>query len=176
MSESASPSGSPEPAKRRGGWLLSALLGFAVGALAIAIIGWQTMPGMMLVVHPSKFDTVEETCRQLESAIAANGWQSPGVRDMNASMAKQGVAMQRPVRLVELCNANHAKQVLATNPEVSTMMPCAWGVYEGDDGRVYIAGMNMGLMGTLFGGRIAEVMGGAVAAEEKRMLSGVIAD
>jgi hypothetical protein len=53
-------------------------------------------------------------------------------------------------------------------------MPCAWGVYEGDDGRVYITGMNMGLMGKMFGGNIAKVMGGSVSKDEARMLARVI--
>jgi hypothetical protein len=50
------------------------------------------------------------------------------------------------------------------------MMPCAWGVYRGDDGRVYVSGMNMGLMGQLFGGTIADVMGDTVAKQEEAML------
>ena len=61
-----------------------------------------------------------------------------------------------------------------TNPEVSTLMPCAWGVYKGDDGKVYISGMNMGLTGKLFGGNIAKVMGSSVSKDEKAMLKDVI--
>jgi uncharacterized protein (DUF302 family) len=76
--------------------------------------------------------------------------------------------------IVELCKAEYAKDVLSTNPEVSTLIPCAWGVYEGDDGNVYITGMNMGLMGKMFGGNIAKVMGASVAKDEKQMLKDTI--
>jgi len=38
-------------------------------------------------------------------------------------------------------------------------MPCTLAVYEADDGKVYISKMNTGLMGKLFGGTVAEVVG-----------------
>jgi uncharacterized protein (DUF302 family) len=145
-------------------------LGFLTGTLGRGLIAWQVMPAMMLDVRESPYDTVEETCDRLAQSIEAHGWSNQAVRNMNASMARHDVPMDRTVRVVELCNAHHAKTVLRSNPEVSTMMPCAWGVYEGDDGNVYVSGMNMGLMGQLFGGTIADVMGGAVAEEEEEML------
>jgi uncharacterized protein (DUF302 family) len=118
---------------------------------------------------------VEETCEQLRAAIEAAGWQCPAVRDMRQSMAKYGVTFPGEARIVELCQATYAKQVLTTNPEVLTLMPCAWGVYKGSDGKVYISGLNMGLMGKLFGGTIAKVMGGSVAEDEAAMLARVVA-
>lgn len=132
------------------------------------------MPGMMLTVHESKYSDVERTCEELKKGIEANGWNCPAIRDMNKSMAKHGVQFYRPVRIVELCKADYAKRVLSTNPEVSTLMPCAWGVYEGPDGKVYISGMNMGLMGKMFGGTIAEVMGGHVSEDEQAILQSVV--
>ena len=125
-------------------------VGCALGIILTGLIGWASMPSMMLTVHQSRYSTVEETCAALKEAIEANGWRCPAVRDMNASMAKEGVTMQRAVRLVELCKAGYANDVLASNPEVSTLMPCAWGVYEGADGKILISGMNMGLMGKMF--------------------------
>jgi len=154
--------------------LIPFILGFIVGAVIVGIAGWLLMPGMMLVVHQSRYDTVEETCAQLENAIEANGWISPAIRNMNKAMAKSGVQMDNQVRIVELCNAKYAKDILTTNPEVSTLMPCAWGVYKGKDGKVYISGMNMGLMGKMFGGNIARVMGESVSQDEEKMLGGVI--
>jgi uncharacterized protein (DUF302 family) len=156
--------------------LLSFLSGILVGVVLLAIVVWKMMPGMMLVVHESRYDSIEETCTALKTAIEANGWSNPAIRDMNATMEKHGVIMEQPIRIVELCKADYAKQVLTTNPEVSTLMPCAWGVYHGDDGKVYISGMNMGLMGKMFGGNIARVMGGSVSVDEKRMLADVIVD
>lgn len=149
-------------------------LGFLTGTLGLGLIAWQVMPAMMLDVRESPYDTVEETCDRLAQSIEAHGWSNQAVRNMNASMAKHDVEMDRPVRVVELCNANHAETVLGASPEVSTMMPCAWGVYREDDGNVYVSGMNMGLMGQLFGGTIADVMGGSVAEEEESMLDAAL--
>ena len=73
------------------------------------------------------------------------------------------------MRIVELCKADYAKDVLETNPEVSTLMPCAFGVYE-RDGKVYVTGLNTGLMGKLMGGNIARVMGGGVAMDETKIM------
>ena len=162
----------PEPKKTK--QLVPFIIGLIVGAILIGVIGWLSMPGMMLVVHQSRYESVEETCKQLVIAIEANGWKSPAVRNMNKSIAKYDIQMDKQVRIVELCNAKYAKDVLTTNPEVSTLMPCSWGVYEGTDGKIYISGMNMGLMGKMFGGNIAKVMGESVAKDEKRMLKEVI--
>jgi uncharacterized protein (DUF302 family) len=161
------------PAGKGKSFLLGLILGVVVGVIVAGLGVKMMMPSMMLTTHQSKYDTVEATAEALQVSIENNGWSSPGIRNMNQSMEKQGVTYDRPVRLVEACNAKHAKSVLQTNPEVSTMMPCAFGVYE-KDGKVYITGMNMGLMGKMFGGNIAKVMGEEVAADEKKILETVI--
>lgn len=148
--------------------------GIVFGIIILGVILWRLMPGMMLTDHVSRYGTVEETCHQLELAIKSNGWESPGVRDMNKAIGKRGFSISRNVKIVELCKAEYARDVLSTNPEVSTLMPCAWGVYQGDDGRIHISGMNMGLMARIFGGNIAHVMGDFVAAEEHRILDAVV--
>ena len=153
--------------------LITFLSGLIIVMVLVGVIVWLAMPGMMLVVHQSRYDSVVETCQQRKAAIETNGWENPAIRDMNKSMAKHGVQMNKQVKIVELCNAEYTKDVLTTNPEVSTLMPCAWGVYEGDDGKIYISGMNMGLMGKMFGGNIAKVMEEAVSKDEEKMLKGV---
>ena len=154
--------------------IISFIFGLVVGSVLVGIIVWLSMPSMMIVVHQSRYDSIDETCNRLKAAIEANGWENPAIRNMNKAMAKHGVQMDKQVKIVELCNAKYAKDILMTNPEVSTLMPCAWGVYKGKDGKIYISGMNMGLMGKMFGGNIAKVMGGAVSKDEEQMLKEVI--
>ncbi|MEA3318007.1 MAG: DUF302 domain-containing protein [Bacteroidota bacterium] len=154
--------------------LISFISGIIVGMVLLGIGGWLLMPSMMLTSHQSRYNSVDETCTHIKMAIEANGWECPAIRNMNKSMVKHGVQMDAQVRIVELCKAKYAKDVLMTDPEVSTLMPCAWGVYEGKDGNIYISGMNMGLMGKIFGGNIAKVMGGAVSKDEERILKEVI--
>ena len=142
--------------------------GLLSGVAVLGIVAWIAAPTLMLTTHESRY-SVDETCERLRGAIEANGWKCPAVRNMNDSMAKQSVAMGPQVRIVELCRADYAKDVLETNPEVSTMMPCAFGVYE-KEGHVFVTGMNMGLMGRVFGGNIAAVMSEKVAADENAIL------
>lgn len=156
------------------GALVPLLVGIAVGAVGLGLAMFLAMPRMMLVRHASRYG-LDETCERLRAAIEAQGWRCPAIRNMTQSIAKEGVTLRREVRIVELCQADYARQVLETNPEVSTLMPCALGVYEGADGKVYVSGMNTGLMGKVFGGRIAEVMGNLVSADEARILARVVA-
>ena len=154
--------------------LIHLVVGIAGGVVALGLIMLLSMPRMMLVVHESRYNTVEETCSKLKESIEAQGWVCPSIRNMGDTIRKSGVDMKEDIRIVELCNAKHAYDVLITNPEVSTLMPCAWGVYKGEDGLVYISTMNMGLMGKIFGGNIAKVMAGEVARNEHDMLKAVI--
>jgi uncharacterized protein (DUF302 family) len=147
--------------------------GVIVGVVLTALVAWQMMPGMMIIEYESRYG-LDETVAKLKSAAEANGWTVPAVRNMNASLAKQGVDFPRQVRLVEVCKAEYAESVLASDRHVATLMPCAFAVFEADDGSVHISAMNTGLMGTMFGGNIAEVMGGKVGPDEHKMLAEVI--
>lgn len=160
----------------RGGnrWFVPLAGGIVLGIVLTAFTGWQMMPGMMLTIHESRYSDVDQTCQELRKAIEATGWNCPAIRDMNKAMAKHGIQFDRPVRIVELCKGEYAHDVLQDNPEVLTLMPCAFGVYQGQDDKVYISGMNTGLMGKMFGGTIAEVMGTRVARDEVAILSGII--
>ena len=93
---------------------------------------------------------------------------------MNASMAKHGVEFGPRVKLVKLCQPEYAQSILASDRHISTMMPCSFAVWEGDDGGVYVSKMNMGLMAKMFGGNVAEVMGSNVANDEHAMLTNIV--
>ena len=60
--------------------------------------------------------------------------------------------------------------MLKDNPEVCTLMPCTFGVYEGSDGKVYISSMNQHLMGEMFGSTIAKVMSEYVMRDQAKIL------
>lgn len=156
------------------GWLASGVIGFLLGGVAVAAAVWLLMPGMMINVHTSRYDTVDETVAKLKESVEANGWSVAGVKDMQKSLAKQGVDFPHRVKLVEICHPDHAQSVLTSDRHLATLMPCALAVYEDDDGAVRISGMNTGLMGKMFGGNVADVMGGAVAEDEEKILAEVV--
>jgi uncharacterized protein (DUF302 family) len=159
------------PLRSRG--VLTLLIGLVIGIAATAFAGWTMMPGMMIDRHESRFG-IDETVNRLTTAAKELGWSVPAVRNMNESLKKRGVDFAPEVRLVEICKAEYAESVLRSNRELATLMPCAFAVYKGDDGKVYVSGMNTGLMGTMFGGNVAKVMGEQVARDETRILSSVV--
>lgn len=148
------------------------LIGFGAGALVTAALAWAILPGLMIVTHESKLP-FDETVATIQQELVAAGWASPGTINLNKSMAKNGVDMDQQVRVIQLCKAPYAKAVLTTDRYASAMMPCAIAVWEADDGTVHISKLNTGLVGRMFGGAIAEVMGGKVGPEEERIIASV---
>jgi len=146
------------------------LVGLVTGAGLIALTGCQSMAVRMVTVYESKYQDVDRTCEALKAAIEAQGLKCPAIRNLTKSMAKCGVHLDRQVRVVEFCKADYAHDMLKDNPEVCTLMPCTFGVYEGDDGKIYISNMNQRLMGKMFGGSVAKVMSERVAQDEARIL------
>lgn len=149
------------------------LLGFVVGAVLMLITVVQFMPGMMIVTRECPL-SVDEAVARLESSLDDYGWASPGTLDLTQSMANRGVEFDKQVRVVQMCHPEYAKAILAQERYVSSLMPCGIAVWEGDDGKTHISKMNTGLMGNMFGGIIAEIMGNKVSADEHAMLSSLV--
>ncbi len=153
------------------------LIGGAIGFVLCGIVMLLVMPSLMIVTKECNLG-LDETVAALEKRIPECGWVIPGGEaiDMNKSLAKNGVDFKPGVKLVKLCKAEYAQSVLTTDRHVSCLMPCTMAVWEGDDGKVYLSEMNMALMGKMFGGNIAKVMGGKVVRDEKQILSGLLKD
>jgi len=148
-------------------------LGFTLGVVVTALAAVAAMRTLMIVDYDSTKD-FDGTVAALEQAIKDQGWVSPGTMDMQANLQKHGVDFGRRIKLVKLCKASYAAEVLTDARHMASLMPCTIAVYEDDAGAVKLAKMNTGLMGTLFGGTIARVMGGKVAADERAMLEAVV--
>ncbi len=143
------------------------LVGVVAAAGLFASAGCQSGTGRMVTVHESAYRDVDQTCEALKGAIEAQGFHCKGVLNLNQAMAKHGVHLDRQVRVVQFGRAKYAQTMLVDTPEVSALMPCAFGVYEGDDGKIHVSGMNRALMAEMFGGTVAEVMGERVARDEE---------
>jgi len=140
-------------------------------ALSGASSGLQPSCDALVTVHESRYRGVDQTCEALKTAIEAEGLKFLKIRDTTASVIKGGVQLDRQVRVIEWCKAQYAHDMLRDNPEVSALLPCAFGVYEGDDGKIYISALNMELMGRAFGGAVAEVMGERVSRNQAWILA-----
>ncbi len=66
-----------------------------------------------------------------------------------------------------VCNAKLANKVINANNAMMGIMPCSWAVYEKENGEVYIAKMNIGLMSKLFTGAIKDMMLEVEATEDR---------
>lgn len=150
--------------------LASGLLAGMVGA---AVLFWSLMPRLMLTVHDSKLG-FDDTVAAIQSSAEAHGWKCPKVYDVQKTINGSGYDLGR-ITILSLCQPDHAYRILEddSNKQVTAVMPCRMGVYETRDGRVRVAELNVGLMGKMFGGTIAEVMG-QVAEEEQMILASVV--
>jgi len=159
---------------KRKTWL-TGLVGLIAGFLLCGFIVYAVMPGMMIVTAECQFG-FDDTLEKLQEHIKAEGWVVVGGEpsSLNDSLAKHGRDFKPRVSRVKLCQPDYAKSVLTTDRHVACLMPCSIAVWEGDDGKTYLSKMNVGLMGKMFGGNIAKVMGGSVAVDEHKILNGLL--
>lgn len=155
--------------------LIAGGAGLVAGIILTLVAMMQIMPGLMLTQHESTLP-FDETVTAIEEAVEAQGWVVSGTMNMNQSLAKHGVDFSPQVRIIKLCKPDYAEKVLRDDRYVAPLMPCSIAVAEADDGKVMVYKMNTGLMGRMFGGTVAEVMGGPVAQDEKAILKGIIAE
>ncbi|MBN2431697.1 MAG: DUF302 domain-containing protein [Acidobacteria bacterium] len=163
----------PNTKRGRRSWL-SFLVGLLVGFIGCGLLAYHLLPGMMIITEASPHD-FEQTVARLHHAITSHGWSSPGQIDLTDALVKKGVPFDPRVQVIDLCQPHHAREVLQSDRYISCLMPCAVSVWEGDDGRTYVSKMNTGLMGQMFGGTIAEVMGSKVSADEEKIMADVLA-
>ena len=148
------------------------LLGFIAGVVMLGAVAWKMMPALMLSESVSPYG-LEETVDLIQKNAIEADWVVSGLVKLDASIAKHGGPKVPRTWLINLCQADHASRILADDADrvVSVMMPCTISVYEKSDGKTYIGSMNAGLLGRMFGGTVAEVMGREVAAEQEGFIS-----
>ena len=138
---------------------LSAAGGVLVGMLLMGLIVWFTMPSLMLITHKSSRGYDDTVAVLGEALQKKQDWRVLTVNDYQKTTASFG-AMER-VGSMNICNPRYASKILANDADrgVTAFMPLALGVYEDKKGQVYVSQLNVGLLGMMFGGTIAEVMG-----------------
>lgn len=130
-----------------------------VGMVLMGLIVWFTMPSLMLIKHKSN-RSYDDTVAVLSEALKKEqDWRVLTVNDYQKSTAAFG-AIER-VGSMTICNPRYASKILSqdANRSVTAFMPLGIGVYEDKKGQVYVSQLNVGLLGMMFGGTIADVMG-----------------
>lgn len=149
----------------------SLVIGMIIGVVVTGAAGWVYAPKLMLSEHESPYG-VEETVEKIQNNAKNSDWIVPGVSSIDKSIKEHGGGELPPVMLVNICKPDYAYDILKhdENKIVSLFMPCTISVYEKSDGKTYIATMNAGLLGKMFGGTVAGVMSDKVAVDQKRFV------
>lgn len=121
----------------------------------------------MFIEGQSKFDFTE-TVETLETLIKEGGWGLKHTHDLAQMLIDKDFDVL-PAKALEICKPALANEVLAHDATrmYSNMMPCRLSVYEKEDGKTYVSRMNIEVLGSMIGGDVAEVMGGAFHEVEK---------
>lgn len=115
----------------------------------------------LIIEQVSPFD-VATTVEKLIDAAYQKEWQNPAVHNLQQSLAKSGKDV-KPVQVIEICKPEYSGNMLEKNHEriSSILMPCRISVYEKEDGKAYVALLNMAGMTTGMPDTIADAIRGA---------------
>lgn len=98
----------------------------------------------------------EAAVKAVEEATAAQGMKVQHVHDVQATLRSKGYDSD-PLKIIEICNARYAHEVLAKDVLVSLMMPCKINVYV-RDGKTYISALRPTMLAQFFpNARLEEV-------------------
>ncbi len=81
----------------------------------------------------------EAAVQAVENETAAAGFRVLHVHDVAATLAEKGFTRE-PLKIVEICNARYASQVLEKDIELALMLPCPISVYE-NEGKTHISAL-----------------------------------
>ena len=142
--------------------ILSTLLAVGlvlVGMVLMGLIVYFAMPLLMLIKHKSNLSYTETVTTLSETLKKKKDWQVLTVNDYQKSTA-DFVALEQ-VGSLTICNPRYASSILSNDRDrgVTAFMPLGLGVYEDKKGQVFVSRLNVRLLGMLFGGNIAKVMG-----------------
>ncbi len=81
----------------------------------------------------------DEAVSAIERKAAEKGFRVLHTHDVAATLAEKGFPRE-PMKIVEICNAKYASQVLAKDVKISLMLPCPVSVYV-EKGKTHISTM-----------------------------------
>ena len=79
----------------------------------------------------------DEAVAAVETKAAEKGFRVLHTHDVAATLAEKGFPRE-PLKIVEICNARYASQVLNRDVRISLMLPCPISVYVAE-GRTHIS-------------------------------------
>ncbi|MDP8262477.1 MAG: DUF302 domain-containing protein [Candidatus Ancaeobacter aquaticus] len=153
--------------------IIGLVFGFVIGIAVCVGASVVLVPKYVLLVKESKY-TIDETIKHLAKAIEKEKWHVLVESDVNESLSRAGVKLKPKIKIIKFSKAEYAKEILEDHRELACMMPPSIAVYEGEDGKVYISKMNMGLIAKIYGGVVNKIMGEKISVDENRIISAVV--
>ena len=120
-----------------------------------ALIGSQ-LSNLMFVTHKSKFGFAE-TIQKVKESGEDFGWYNPTINNHFEIEKTFNLENPNKVATVSMCIPRAAYEILKENKQLAVMMPLQINIYE-EDGNVYIAWMNIKMMGKMFGETVSKIM------------------
>jgi len=150
------------------------IIGFIVGIIITLLLFWLILPRKMFVVGQSKFG-FDETFAKVENNILANNWDIQRIYDISECMEQYGYELQGKMSIISYCKPENVSRVLENTPDrkLMAMMPCRLGIYEDEDGSVFITRMNISMMSYAFGGNVGKILK-EVGQDEEKILKEII--
>ena len=105
---------------------------------------------------------VPTTVQRIVDEAALREWQNPATHNLQQSLAKSGREV-KPVQVVEICKPQFSGKMLERNHEriISILMPCRISVYEKEDGKTYVALLDMSALSVGMNETMIEAVTGA---------------
>lgn len=103
--------------------LITGGIGGLIGVILTVLVIFTAMPSMMLKTNEVTM-SYDETVQTLQDRIKDKRWVLSGVKEVNKSLAKEGVDFKHRVTLVSLCHPKYAESILTSDRYMSVMMPC----------------------------------------------------
>jgi len=121
------------------------------------------------------FDYTVTTEKEFDEAVAMvevlskqKGFNVLAVHDVAATLASKGF-QREPLKIIEICNARYASQVLAKDVKISLMLPCPISVYR-EGGKTFISTLRPRVLAEFYpAAGIA-----AIAEEVDRIVLGIL--
>lgn len=127
------------------------------------------MPEAKMTTFVYKVETAksfDDAVRDIETKSAEKNFRVLHTHDVSATLAQKGFSRE-PLKIVEVCNARYASEVLNADISTALMLPCPITVYE-QGGKTYISTMRPTLMAEMYS---APVIAKVAAEVEKAVLA-----
>ncbi len=124
------------------------------------------MPKLDYTVETSK--SFAEAVAAVEQKTAEKGFRVLHTHDVAATLAEKGFPRE-PLKIVEVCNAKYASQVLAKDVKLALMLPCPISVYV-DKGKTFLSALLPTSMSGLYPSAGIE----SIAAEVERIIVSIV--